>query len=274
MRLFVILSFIFGSIILYGQTSNYEIFDIQNSVQIKPRGAKQWSIAHKGNTLGLIDSVKIGTNGKIRILDIRTNEVYRSDKSGNYRVKDIRDAAKEQSTKMFAAICAQIKNKETRNLSDMNMVGATTRGQSQGTTDSIVQTIAYIGKQLTNNVAKYTRDFALKTHVLEKEVYFSISNFTTKNYYVNVVLYNKENKKASLCFVINPAQFETPYILLPANNTIELPMWRFTPPSSQEVYLLFATEHSYDSHHLQHILQNLNWETVSKPAYQTYKIAK
>ena len=89
-----------------------------------------------------------------------------------------------------------------------------------------------------------------------------------------MVLYNKESKKASLCYVINPAQFETPYILLPANNTIELPMWRFTPPSSQEVYLLFATEHSYDSHHLQHILQNLNWETVSKPAYQTYKIAK
>lgn len=274
MRLFVILSFIFGSITLYGQTSNYEIFDIQNSVQIKPRGAKQWSIAHKGNTLGLIDSVKISTNGKIRILDIRTNEVYRSDKPGNYRVKDIRDAAREQSSKMFAAVCAQIKKDDTGHHSDMNMVGATTRGEYQDATEAIAQTIAYIGKQLTNNTVKYTQDLTLQTHMLGEEIYFSISNSSTKSYCVNMVLYNKESKKASLCYVINPAQFEPPYILLPANNTIELPMWRFTPPSSQEVYLLFATEHSYDSHHLQHILQNLNWETVSKPAYQTYKIAK
>lgn len=274
MRLLAILSFILGSITLYGQSSNYEIFDFQNSVQIKPRGKEQWSVAQKGNTLGLIDSVKISTNGKIRILDIRTNEVYRSDKPGNYRVKDIRDAAREQSSKMFAAVCAQIKKGDTDHHSDMNMVGATTRGEYQDATESIAQTIAYIGKQLTNNTVKYTQDLTLKTHVLGEEIYFSISNSSTKSYCVNVVLYNKESKKASLCYVINPAQSDTPYILLPANRTLELPMWRFTAPSPQEAYILFATEQSYDSYHLQHILQNLNWGTISEPAYQAYKIAK
>ena len=274
MRLFVILSFILGSIALYGQTSNYEIFDVQNSVLIKPRGAEQWSAAKKGKNLGLIDSIKISTNGKIRILDIRTNEIYRSDKPGNYRVKDIRDAAQEQSSKMFAAVCAQIKKDDTGHHSDMNMVGATTRGEYQDATEAIAQTIAYIGKQLTNNTVKYTQDLTLKTHMLGEEIYFSISNSSTKSYCVNVVLYNKESKKASLCYVINPAQSDTPYIFLPAQRTLELPMWHFTAPSSQEAYLLFATEHSYDSYHLQHILQNISWEDLSKPAYQAYKIAK
>lgn len=274
MRLFAIISFVLASIVLYSQNSSYEIFDAQNSVQIKPRGSEKWNAAKKGNALGLIDSVKIGPNGKIRILDIRTNEVYRSDKPGNYRVKDIRDAAKEQSTKMFAAVCAQIKKGETGHHSDISVIGATTRGQHQDATESIAQTIAYIGKQLTNNAARYTQDLTLKTYTSGEDIYFSISNSTTKNYCVNVVLYNKEREKASLCYVINPAQFDTPYILLPANKTIELPMWRFIAPSPQETYLLFATEHTYDSYHLQHILQNLNWETLSEPAYQAYKIAK
>jgi hypothetical protein len=274
MRLVTILSFILCSIVLYGQSSNYEIFDVQNFVQVKTRGAEQWNIAKKGNAIGLIDSIKINTNGKIRILDIRTNEIYRSDKPGNYRVKDIRDAAQEQSSKMFAAVCAQIKKDDTGHHSDMNMVGATTRGEYQDATEAIAQTIAYIGKQLTNNTVKYTQDLTLKTHVSGEEIYFSISNSSTKSYCVNVVLYNKESKKASLCYVINPAQSDTPYILLPANRTLELPMWRFTTPSPQEAYILFATEQSYDSYHLQHILQNLNWGTISEPAYQAYKIAK
>lgn len=274
MRLVTILSFILCSIVLYGQTANYEIFDVQNFVQVKTRGAEQWNIAKKGNAIGLIDSIKINTNGKVRILDVRTNEVYRSDQPGSYRVKDIRDAAKEQSSKMFAAVCAQIKKDENGLHSDMNIVGATTRGQSYDATDSIAQTIAYLGKILTDNTIKFSSELLLYTHISGDEVYFSMTNNTKKNYCVNVVRYNKQRKKASLCYVINPEYSENPYLLLPAHTSIELPMWRFALPSTHEQYLLIATEHTYDTSHLQLVLQSINWQNVLSASYQSYIVAK
>lgn len=273
MRIYTIVFFFLGVLVMYGQNATYEVFDVKGAIQIKHRGDVEWSIAKKGFPLGLLDSVHIETKGAIKIVDFRNNAVYLSNEIGYYRVKDIRDAAKEQSTKVLAAVWEQIKREDTQS-PYMKQPGATTRGLSLQVADSIAQTIAYVGKQLTNNAVKYTQDLTLKTHISGEEIYFAISNSTTRSYCVNVVLYNKESKKASLCYVINPVQSDTPYILLPANKTIELPMWRFTVPSTQEAYLLFATENSYDSNHLQHLLQNIDWETISEPLYQAYKIAK
>ena len=257
---------------LTSQHINYELFHTNNEIKVKTRGTTQWLSAKKGMSLGLIDSIHIGSDSEVRILDVRTNEVYRSNTKGYYRVKDIRDAAKKQSTKMLTAVCAQIEGGNTGDQS-MKMVGATVRGQSSDFTEDIAQTISFIGKELCNRTLHSSNDLRMTTHNRDGEIYFSFSNRTSKNYCINVVLYNKKTKKASLCYVISPTFTDFPYIILPAQKTIELSMLTFAPPTIDEEYILFATEHIYDSSHLQSILQSLTWNSISECVYENYKVA-
>ena len=88
MQFKILCFFLLMSIAISAQTSNYEIFDLKNSVQIKTRNASTWKPANKGLPVGLTDSIHIAAGSSIRILDTRTNEVFRSNAIGYFRIKD------------------------------------------------------------------------------------------------------------------------------------------------------------------------------------------
>ena len=262
MRKLCLLLFLFYTLYVSAQ-GNYEVFQIHNSVLVKHRGNSEWTMAHKGMSLGLIDSIHIHKNAHIRILDLRSNEVYRADKSGYFRVKEISDAAKQQSTKLLQALQSQLADNSVHP-SSMQMVGATTRGESVSSESSLAKAIIYRCEELCTNNPKHHEGLLLHRHQTEEDLFFSISNTTTEDFCVNIILYNSELKKASLCYVINPAQCDRPYIFLPAQQSIKLSSWRFIPPKESEHYILFATKYTYDSTHLQQILKRTGWKDVSK----------
>ena len=258
------------SIAISAQTSNYEIFDLKNSVQIKTRNAPTWKPANKGLPVGLTDSIHIAAGSSIRILDTRTNEVFRSNAIGYFRIKDIRDAAQKQSANMLGAVFAQIANDGSVSEGGMKLSGATYRGQAEDIEESIATSIIHIGHLLGNHSLEYSSQITMEGHTIDGEVYFSISNKSEKDYCVNIILYNMSSKRASLCYVLNPTYSEYPYIILPHKRTIDLPMWKFTPPAKDEKYIVFATEHTYDTAHLQHILKRRDWDSVQESIYKNY----
>lgn len=264
MRQIVFVWLLFGCIILYGQNNYYEIFAIQNDVRQKSRGASCWAIPQKGMKLGLLDSIYLAKNSQIRILDIRTNEVYRSEKPGYYRVKDIRDQAKKQSSDMLSAVYAQLKNSNAPNeTSTMRVVGATLRGsQSESIEDSLAHSIIAIGNDVFQNNTQYTSTLRLNMIPNGDYVYFNISNLSDKDYCINIARYDNSLKKVSLCYDINPTMSEFPYIVIPAHQTLELSMWQFLSPSDAEQYILIATEFTYDTSRVQKILQRSTWNNT------------
>ena len=263
MRISVVLLFLLSTFLLCGQTTNYAVFDVHHQVQLKARGSSTWSPAKKGAFLGLLDSVYVGEGSNIRLLDVRTNEVYRTSNKGAYRVKDIRDAAKKQSAALLSAVWSQISQDKAEGISSMKMVGATTRGQSEDVVSELSESIVCVAAQLSKGVQTNTSDLHLKGMVHGEEVSFVITNQSSRAYCVNVLCYDMEHQKASLCYVFSPTLTDHPYIVVPAAGTIDLSMWSFVKPRNGEKYVLIATEYTYDSTHLQQTLLHMNWKCSS-----------
>lgn len=270
MKFKILCYFLLMPVAICAQTSNYEIFDLKDSIQIKTRNASTWKPANKGLAVGLTDSVYIAKGANVRIIDKRINEIFRSNITGYFRVKDIRDAAQKQSANMFGAIFAQLANDDLSSTGSMRLSGATYRGQIEDIEESIATSIVHIGYLLGKNAVQYSSEIDVENHTNDGEVYFSITNKSDKNYCVNVILYNLSSKSASLCYVLNPTYSEYPCIILPHKTTIDLSMWKFVQPAKDEKYIVFATEHSYDTSHLQHILKRINWDSVPEPIYTNY----
>ena len=258
------------SMAICAQSSNYEIFDLKNTIRLKTRNATTWRLATKGLGIGLTDSIYIAEGSNIRILDTRTNEIFRSNAVGYFRIKDIRDMAQKQSANMLGAVFAQVANDDSSSAGGMKLSGATYRGQSEDIEESIAASIVHVGHLLSNHSIRYSSEIAMKEHINDGEVYFSISNLSEKDYCVNIILYNMRSKRASLCYVLNPTLSEYPYIILPHKTTIDLPMWKFIPSATDEQYIVFATEHTYDTSHLQHILKRTDWDSIRESMYQNY----
>lgn len=260
MRILLTLLFLMGSTLAFGQ-SNYEVFDTSNIVKIKSRSASEWVEVTKGMSLSLLDSVYIDNRSSIRIIDLRSNEVYSVDTKGGYRVKDIRDYARKQSAKLVNAVYAQLVDGESEGES-MKMVGATMRGDAESFEQNLAMAIISGCKGLNSSTKMQYPDLQFNQHIIGNEVYFSITNNTAKDFCVNVVLYDHNMSKVALCYVINPTECEYPYIYLQSGQTIELPSWRFAAPSGDEEYMLIATESLYDTTHLNYILQRITPDDV------------
>lgn len=260
MKKSVILILLLLPAFLFGQ-NNYEVFNFTNRVMIKHRASSEWINAKKGMTLGFLDSVSIGNSSDIRIHDMRTNEVYRFSKSGSFRVKDIRDAAKSQSANIISAMYSQIA-KQDGSESGMNMVGATTRGENSDDLAAIAQSIVCIAKKIEEGKHSFDAGFALISHLEDGVLSFTLQNHTQKDYCINVVMCDFQKQKVSLCYVISPSVCDYPYLLLPSGESIDLEEWHFIPASATQRYFLIATEEVYDTEQLQHILTRLSWDTL------------
>lgn len=261
MKYLIALILLIISTFSFGQKNNYEVFNLTNQVSIKHRGSIDWIIAKKGMTLGFLDSVRVCDNSDIRILDMRSNEVYHFNKCGYFRVKDIRDAVRAQSASILSAMYAQI-SKQNDNRPAMNMVGATTRGQGNEELIAVAKSIVRIAKNIQQGKHTFDTGLDLLSHCMDGEVCFSIQNNTSNHYCVNVVMCDFQNQKASLCYVISPTISDYPYVSLSPNQSIDLMSWHFTQATSSRQYFLIATKQFYDTEQLQHILTRLDWDTI------------
>lgn len=269
-HLLIIISLLY-SLFALGQ-NNYEVFNFTNKVHIKHHGTTDWLPAKKGLSLGFLDSIYIGNQSEIRIVDLRSNEVYLSTQMGYFRVKNIRDAAKEQSTNMLSAMQAQILKNNQHSLA-MNMVGATTRGNNNDHAEAIANSIVWIGKNIQHGSQQFDTAVHLIAHKTDETLTFTLKNNSSTDYCINVVLYDFQKQKASLCYVISPTMTDYPYVFLPNHQSINLTAWHFIPPTPSKQYILVATVHCYDSEQLQQILTYLDWDDVTELDYKNIIVA-
>ena len=255
----------------------YTIYDWSGQVRIKEYKGQLWQPIQKNQQVSGLDSVEIDKKGTLRVIDNRSNLIYKSTSTGKMRVLTIINDAKKQNSRTLAAVNQELLNgaKGSANAPTMQVAGATTRGDDNDITTNMASTFGWLAKmtfqgELRNNAT----DLILKRHAVFDGVYFEMKNESSQGYYVNVIHLNKQTRKVSLCYIIEQAQApDVSYIFLPQGESIQLQDLIFNVQPSRDEYILIGTEDQFIPEQIQGELQYLDIESA-QPLYKKYKYFK
>lgn len=255
----------------------YAVYDWTGKASIKEYKTTQWSPVKKNQAVSGLDSVSIDKNSTLRIIDTRSNLIYKSTKTGKMRILTIINDAKNQNSRTLSAVNQELLNgaKGSSGAPSMQVVGATTRGSDdEALIDSIASTFGWVAKNALNgNLVHNSSDLILKCSALPEGVYFEMQNNSDKGYYVNVLHLNKQTKAMNLCYIIEQSQEpDAPFIFLPQGESVKLNNLIFNQ-SQSDIFILVGTEDQYIPEQLQSTLQYLDVESA-QPLYHRYRYFK
>ena len=257
----------------------YAIYDWTCQASIKEYKGDQWSPIRKDQAVSGLDSIQIAEKGTLRVIDTRTNLIYRSTKTGKMRILNLINDAKSQNSRTLSAVNQELLKsaKSATGTPTMQVVGATTRGDDErGVEDSIAATLGWIAKQAyEEGMLPNASDLILRCHVIPEGVYFEMENQSDRGYYVNVLHINRQTRKMNLCYIIDPAQApDAPFLFLPKDQSVQLKELVFDRNQANDIYLLVGTEDAYIPEQMQTILQYMDMESVQAlyPRYKCYKV--
>lgn len=255
----------------------YTVYDWTGKASIKEYKTTQWSPVKKNQAVSGLDSVSIDKNSTLRIIDTRSNLIYKSTKTGKMRILTIINDAKNQNSRTLSAVNQELLNgaKGSSGAPSMQVVGATTRGSDdEALIDSIASTFGWVAKNAFNgNLIQNSYGLFLKCYNLPEGVCFEMNNNTNKGYYVNVLHLNKQTKTMNLCYIIEQSQEpDAPFIFLPQGESVKLNNLIFNR-SQSDIFILVGTEDQYIPEQMQSTLQYLDLESA-QPLYHRYKYFK
>ena len=246
--------FLCASIMSAHALTHYSIYEWKGEVQYKLDGEKQWLPAAKNIQLTIVDSVRIGKNSYIRIVDQARNNSIRSLSEGVFTINHIlTEAAAADSKSIIASINHELANKKMSAYrpSSMSAQGAKMRDIISSTDIPAkkiwANSFASIGNQAANGqLKKPTQELILHKKDCEDGITFAMENSTEKDYYVNVLHVNRLTGIASLCFIIEESNVDTHSIMLPHGCCYTFSDIVF-PNTEDDYYILVATEVQYDT---------------------------
>lgn len=256
----------------------YTIYDWTGHVRMKEYKGQQWMPVQKNQGVTGVDSVDIDKKGSLRIIDSRSNLIYKSTSTGKMRVLTIINDAKKQNSRTLAAVNQELMNsaKTATQSPTMQVVGATTRASDDDRQmDSILSTFGWLANQAQKNELKNNAtDFILNSYPTPEGTYFDIKNMSDRGYFVNVLHLDKQTKKINLCYIIEQVEEpDAPYIFLPQGETIQMKGLIFNYDAGKDLFLLVGTEDKFIPEQMQSEMQYMDIETA-QPLYHKYKYYK
>ncbi len=253
----------------------YNVYDWSGDVQIKEYKTSQWLPVQKSQAISGLDSVDVDKKGYLRILDTRSNLIYKSTSTGKMRMFTIINAARKQNSHSLAAVNHELMKgaHSSSNTPTMQIAGATTRCSDEDVShiDSITSTLAWLAKMAySNQLANHNYELIMKRHDVPEGAFFEIKNTSKRGYYVNVLHIDKQTQKVNLCYIIEQAEEpETPFLYLPQGQTIRLQNLMFNIDDTRDIFILVGTEDQYIPEQVQSTLQYLDLDSA-QPLYQGY----
>jgi len=274
-NIFLLLCFV--SIVVLAQKP-YTIYDWSGQVRIKEYKGQQWLPVEKGKPVSGVDSVDIAKKGTLRIIDTRSNLIYKSLNTGKMRVLAIINEAKNQHSRTLSAVNQELLNgaKGASSAPTMQVAGATTRSDdNDNRQDSIMSTFGWLANMAyKNELANNSSDIILKSHATKDGVYFELQNTSDHGYYANVLHLNKQTRKINLCYIVEQSQApEAPYIYLPKDEAIQIADMVFKINPSDDIFILVGTEDPFIPEQMQNELPYLDIE-AAQPLYNKFKYFK
>lgn len=252
----------------------YAIYDFSGQIRFKENKTPQWISAQKNQPVNGLDSIDISSKGFVRIIDTRTNQIFKSTITGKTRVLTIINEAKKQSARTLSALNQEMLNgsKAQSGTPTMQVVGATTRGDDATIEDSVATTFAYIAQQSLQNKLNGSDEIQLIPKKKGKEISFIIASNSEKGYFVNVLRINKATQTVSLCYVLAEELLESdelPCLYLPQHQRIDLSDIRFVD-NSDDLFVLVATDDLYRTESVAAALKYISLSDIFSPKYEKF----
>ena len=253
----------------------YNVYDWSGDVQIKEYKTSQWLPVQKSQAISGLDSVDVDKKGYLRILDTRSNLIYKSTSTGKMLMFTIINAARKQNSHSLAAVNHELMKgaHSSSNTPTMQIAGATTRCSDEDVShiDSITSTLAWLAKMAySNQLANHNYELIMKRHDVPEGAFFEIKNTSKRGYYVNVLHIDKQTQKVNLCYIIEQAEEpETPFLYLPQGQTMRLQNLMFNIDDTRDIFILVGTEDQYIPEQVQSTLQYLDLDSAQS-LYQRY----
>lgn len=232
---------------LYAQ---YVVFKCFGNVTIRKVGGN-WEKIKKGQSLQLRDSLCVKEGCQLQILNESTSQIFGSVAYGKQTVLSYLNAARKQSGKVITELNQEIRQnyQESSRTSSVH-VGASFRGDDDTYTDSLYSFVCVHFNQLTEN----SSGLKIRPVKSKRLFYFEVSNLSDKDYYINLVSYDKSKGTFSCVYFIDSYVSEFPQ-LISFHGQVQKLDFIFKKSSNVSWYLL-ASERSFDSNHLQKLMQS------------------
>lgn len=230
-----------------------------------------WQQVQDGMELSIIDSVRIPEGGKVRILHVEPNMLYKPIESGTKDVYHwIKAAQNANSNHIRGTILVDVFSGQKKQIDvhDMRVLGASVRGtQSRDTLEQMADMFVWIGAQAcSGKPSPKVEGITFKKNKVFGEWDFVYENHTSKNYFINVLHINKLTDNVSLCYVLTPSskKEETTVCPIVPSGYCQCGMDLFFPASENDVYVLVATEIPYNTDDMDIELSRHSIKTAKK----------
>ena len=229
----------------------YRVYAVKGSVFFKGSDDTQWVPMHLDMPLNAIDSILITKQSTVRIVSELQNNIYAVEEYGIFSVIDYIDKAKSRNAQYVSnGVITEIETgkKQALNSHPMNVVGIGSRGlASRDTLEMLADKFAWIGALACSGIESPTIEgIIFNRYNIDGEWDFDFWNRSDKDYHINVLHVNKRTNIASLCYVITPDVEMNSCPITPSGYSA-CAMSVYFPNTEYDVYVLVATEYSYDT---------------------------
>ena len=236
-RLIVIVIVIISSVQLT-YADLYQIYSFENSVYVKSE-KNDWQQVRKKLQINSTDSIQLGTNSCIKILDVSSGSTFEWKEQGKYEVSDIvRDCLTKKAhwiQRLFSTLINNVTD-------EPNKLWVSQGGTLKGDNNDILE--HSLAKELLSycyGLSTPSSDLVLKAQgVGKRELSFDITNKTTDTLYVNVLAVNIKQKSFTVLYDIREGKEK--WMIFPIAPKSTLSMSDFTVSNNKNYkYVAFGT---------------------------------
>lgn len=250
-RIILLFSLFVGSLYLAADAdARYYVHKVSGNVARFSAGKDAQIV--KGETLNVKDTIKVGSQGLLSIVDRSTSRVYICDEEGLTTVANIILAARKQSESVthlaYKQAISSVKD-ETKNFTT---VGATVRGDEVkiDTTQLLYKSIC---EELGSGQMEISDCVSLNRVLEDEQWYFQVRNNSNSLLYFGVI--RKEGDKYGI--MLDAGRFDGVSMLaIEPDTVLDLKQFLFVDSDREASYILFATPSAFDTQKLNLLLKS------------------
>ena len=242
-----IITIIFCAWCCISASAQYSIYSINGDVKIKS-ASSAWVKAKKGTEVQLQDSICVGNNARVQVLNKQTSQIFESTGSGVFTFLKLITNARKQSGRVIAELNKEMyQNARADYNRQSSFVGASTRGDEESLADSLYYCIL---SDLAD-AEPLPEGLIIKTIRKKKLFYLTLNNQSDKGLYINLLIRNTRTGERACAYTLD--MYEQPCLYIAPKASLALEQFQFKATKECE-YILWATERPYDSNRLQNLL--------------------
>lgn len=269
----IIILGLLGWVSVNAQSDRYSVFDVVGRVQVKQ--GQEWKEATKYMPLRAFDELKILDKSSIRIIDAKTNAIYKTYNEGEFTVRQLIKTARLKSESTLSSLTEGFTKRMSSQVGGAGLlksIGAAHRGfNDKSIEDYVCSTILFLANRIITSDTLNQTNKIICHRMFEDDIYtLSLENKSDSAYCVNIVSLDLKTNKCRL--VLSP-RYEKPYIILDAHTHVDLKELLFCYNPDEFMFMIILDE-VFDNEVVKSSLEDYNISDGMEQVHMQYSIVK